>query len=154
PEGVSLAADDALGAARGGERVFEQAETRPFFSALTRAVESSKQAKAPAAQWAGLLRNMPGERQEEIEWSGVLEWLGNQSGSVTREQVVDYLRANELQVEEVVLGTPAAADRNARQRDIIGRLEREFGITAIDDGVGGVDWITVYDDFPVETWPD
>ncbi|HLT02929.1 MAG TPA: GNAT family N-acetyltransferase, partial [Geminicoccaceae bacterium] len=106
PEGVSPAADDALGAARGGDRVFEQAQTRPFFSALTRAVESSKQAKAPAAQWAGLLRNMPGVRQEEIEWSGVLEWLGKQSGSVTREQVVDYLRANELQVEEAVLGDP------------------------------------------------
>src|SRR5690606_13939273 len=91
--------------------------------------------------------------QSERDWLGVDEWLASRD-TTTREELADFIRANQVQVEEVVLGTPAAADRNARQRDIMGRLEREFGITAADDGVGGVDWITVADDFPVETWPD
>lgn len=75
-----------------------------FYSALTRTVSQAKQPRAPAAQWKGWLQNQPGVKRDEVEWSGVEQWLDEQKGPVTREQVADYLRQNEVQVQEVVLG--------------------------------------------------
>src|SRR5258708_2282372 len=76
----------------------------PFFSALTRAVEQSKQAKGPPALWQGIIKNLPGVKNEERLWSGVHDWLGEQKGQVTKQQVLDHLRANEVQVHTVMHG--------------------------------------------------
>lgn len=76
----------------------------PFFSALKRAVEESKTAKAPASQWKATLAKTPGVKAEELEWTGLNEWLGMQEGSIDRATIVDYLDAGGIQLEEVVLG--------------------------------------------------
>lgn len=83
--------------------LFERAEPT-FYSALTRAAEDAKTTKAPAAQWLATLKNTKGVKTEEIEWSGVEEWLRSQSGAVTKDALVEYLRANEIEVQEVVKG--------------------------------------------------
>jgi hypothetical protein len=88
-----------------------------YYSALTRAVSGVKQGKGSAAQWKGIIKNMPGVKAEEIEAVGINEWLDMQSGSVTKEAIINYLDANGVQVEEVVLGqvdrslTPAEIKR-------------------------------------------
>lgn len=76
----------------------------PFFSALKRAVEESKTAKAPASQWKATLAKTPGVKAEELEWTGLNEWLDMQEGSVERAAIADYLDAGGIQLEEVVLG--------------------------------------------------
>lgn len=85
-----------------------------FYSALTRAVEQAKQNKGPGAQWKSWLKNQNGIKQEEIEWSGVIEWLDQQKGSVTKESLAEFLRQNEVQVEETILG-----QRNDRAVDTV-----------------------------------
>lgn len=97
------------------------AQSQPFYSALLRAVEQSPTTKAPAAQWKATLAKVPGVKAEEIEWSGLNEWLdgitdpetGSQvsgaglvdaKGNITREAVAEFLRAGGVRVEEVVLG--------------------------------------------------
>lgn len=91
-----------------------QAAGAPFYSALTRAVEQAKQNKGPGAQWKSWLKNQNGIKQEEIEWSGVIEWLDQQKGSVTKESLAEFLRQNEVQVEETILG-----QRNDRAVDTV-----------------------------------
>jgi len=83
----------------------------PFYSALTRAVENAKITKGTPGQWEATIRNMPGVKPEEREWVGLDDWLRKQPKSVTKEEVVAYLRANEIQVREVMRGgdVPAAA---------------------------------------------
>lgn len=75
-----------------------------FYSALSRGVEGLKQTKAPSAQWKGILDNLPGVKKEELEWSGVREWLDQQKGPVTKQELEDFLRSNEVQVQEVEKG--------------------------------------------------
>jgi len=41
-------------------------------------------------------------KKEEIEWSGLLEWLDQQDGKLEKPAVLEFLRANGVQVEEVV----------------------------------------------------
>ena len=78
-----------------------------FYSALTRAVETLPQPKATAQQWAATIRNLgaKGVKQAEINWSGVLDWLGQTSGSISKQNLLDYLRAHEVQVQHKIQGT-------------------------------------------------
>jgi hypothetical protein len=84
-------------------------EQPTFYSALTRSVEGLKLEKAPADQWLNTIRNIPGVKKEELEWSGVEDWLKEQKGPVTRAAVTDYLHENEVHVQEVQKGGPHGA---------------------------------------------
>jgi hypothetical protein len=88
-------------------RVLYQSSTKNgFYSALQAQIESLQQPKGSPEQWAGIIKNLTqkGVKQEEIDWTGVLNWLAEQKGSVTKDQVLGYLQANEIKVEEVVKG--------------------------------------------------
>jgi hypothetical protein len=75
-----------------------------FYSALTRAVEQSTTKRAPAQQWEATLRKSPGVKQEELEMSGLLDFLAMQEGPIPREAILDLLQNSGIVVEETVLG--------------------------------------------------
>jgi len=84
-----------------GERGYFQSQeiNRPqFYSALTRAVEGLKQTKGDAAQWSGIIKNLKGVKKAEIDYTGVLDWLEAREDVVTREEIVEYLRGNNVVV--------------------------------------------------------
>ena len=73
------------------ERSFEQAPDRVFGPA--------KQVKAWLASNAGKL----GVKQDEVQWSGINEWLDLQ-GKVSKAEVLSYLQQNGVQIDEVEKG--------------------------------------------------
>lgn len=84
--------------------------TTPFYSALMRALELAKGAplRAAAVQWRQWLDGAQrrGEfRKSEREWIGVDAWLDSRGdGPVARSEVAEFVRANEVQVREVLYG--------------------------------------------------
>jgi len=107
---------------RDAEPRFSRSE-KPFYSALTRAAEKAKDSKATPGQWIGILKNSPGVKQEELDWSGIADWLNTHAKPVTKEDLLAFLRANEVQVQEVVKGN-TARDRNEikkQMREIVKR---------------------------------
>lgn len=92
----------------------------PFYSALTRAAENATLNKAPAEQWKATLRNTPGVKPEEIEWLGVEEWLESLGRPATKAEVVEYLKANQIEIEEVERGSLPAKQLAALARNIEG----------------------------------
>jgi GNAT superfamily N-acetyltransferase len=76
-----------------------------FYSAAQRAVANSKQEKATAEQWKALLTpgKTPGIKSEEIEWTGIHDWLDMQQGSIEKGALLQVLRDRGIQVEEAVL---------------------------------------------------
>lgn len=92
--------------------VFSRAEATPlWYSELASQVQAAAMKAAPASGWRAWLKGLPqkGVKPDEIEWSGLPEWLDLQDGKVTREQVAEYLRANGVQVTETVLGAPLSS---------------------------------------------
>jgi hypothetical protein len=73
-----------------------------FYSALERFVSQSQTKRASAEQWKATISKAPGIKAEEIEWTGVNDWLDAQEGAVSREALSDYLNANGVQVEEIL----------------------------------------------------
>lgn len=43
-------------------------------------------------------------RKEEAEWSGLKEWLADKKGMVSKKDVMDFVRQNQIQIKEVMLG--------------------------------------------------
>ena len=76
-----------------------------FYSRLIRAVEASPQARASGAQWKATIKNAKiGINLEEYALVSVDDLVDGQT--YTQADVLEYLRLNEVKVEEVTLGTP------------------------------------------------
>jgi hypothetical protein len=98
-----------------------------FYSQLESSLASPKApSKADGATWANWLRNQPGVKPEELEFSGVQDWLKLQQGNVTRDDVANYVRNNGVRVEEVVLdqGGGSSARANAIQAELLPLIEQ------------------------------
>lgn len=90
---------DGSGNPAGAADVGTFAQSNPiFYSALARAVEASPTKRAPAAQWKATLAKTPGVKREEIEWTGVEEWLDLQEGVVERDDLQTFLAENGVQL--------------------------------------------------------
>jgi hypothetical protein len=111
---------------RAADEVTRLEQNPVFYSALLRGVEASKQPKAGAQQWIGMLKNMPGLKQEELDWLGVEDWLKSQDGPVTREQLAEYIRANSA-LEDGTVPLDALSDK---------RLNQAVALKPLVDGAG------------------
>lgn len=88
---------------------YSQARTPIFFSQLARAFEQAPdRIFGPASQVKAWLASNAAKLQvkkDEIEWTGLNDWLDLQGKQkVTKQQVLDYLQQNGVQVEEVMKG--------------------------------------------------
>lgn len=77
---------------------------QPFYSAVEQTVLGSKNQKMHGEQWANWLKNQPGVKPDELQYTGIDKWLREQKGPVTKEQVSDYIDKNKVQVNDVVKG--------------------------------------------------
>lgn len=75
-----------------------------FYSALRRAVEGLKGDRFTADQLRATLKNTPGVKADEIEWTGLDRFLAEHP-KPTKGEVLDWLDENAVVVEEKVLGT-------------------------------------------------
>jgi hypothetical protein len=72
---------------------------------VARAALDMKQGKGTGEQMLAMLQKAPGVKPEEMKWLGLPEWLHGQK-SVTRDDIVNYVRANSLVAKETVLADP------------------------------------------------
>ena len=78
----------------------------PFFSKMQKVFDK----KLPAKFHPGMVENIikQGEiKQAEVEWSGIKDWLKEkqQAGEkISKQELLDFLKANELKIKEVVKG--------------------------------------------------
>ena len=86
-------------------KMFGKKNEMGFFRSLERALDTPKApTKADAQTWQAWLRNQPGVKAEEIEATGVTDWLATRQGPVTRDEVAAFVGQNGVRVEEVKLG--------------------------------------------------
>lgn len=110
---------------RGKGDVFESSrpdrEISPigFYSALSDAVSKVDTKAAPPAGWKTMFQGMVNKgvvKQNELEWTGINDWLDLQQGRVTKDQVKEYLDANGVQVEETQLGGFSEEEKENRRK--------------------------------------
>lgn len=80
-----------------------------FYSALSAAIDGINAKAQPADGWKAQIKGLVAKgaiKADEVEWTGINDWLDLQTGKVTKEAVMGYLDANGVQVEEVTLKDP------------------------------------------------
>lgn len=110
---------------------FSLGDTPWYYSALAKAVSDLKMNSAPVQQWKNTLirnetktikdeygppivlagkkfSNLPGVSYDEIDYSGLENWLDLQQGQVKKDDLLKYLSENGIRIIEYVLGEPAA----------------------------------------------
>ena len=86
----------------------EPAKQPTFYSPTLRAVEGLSQAKGSAKQMLAMIKKQPGVKQEELDWIGLEDWAAGQK-SVTKDQIAEYVRASQIEVQEVTKGEQLTA---------------------------------------------
>jgi len=74
-----------------------------FYSGLARAARNLKQDKGTGKQMLAMLTKMPGVKAEELDWTGVPEYLRAKE-TVTKDQLIAFIDANGVRIEETNLG--------------------------------------------------
>lgn len=72
-----------------------------FYSALEHAAANAAQETMSPQQWLGWLKNQPGVKQEELQWTGLGDWLAEQKGKVSKSDVQRYLDEHKVEVKDV-----------------------------------------------------
>jgi hypothetical protein len=102
----------------------------PFYSAVYNAVAGAKQTTAPGQQWAGFLRNQPGVKPEELNTLKLGD-LFDQT-AVTRQDLLDHIAANKVQLGEVRKADLLANDVGAQMIEPIGEHGLQYLRTSQD----------------------
>ena len=82
-----------------------------FISNARRAVERIQQSKATPEQWLRMIEKNGGIKAGEDRWTGFSDWLrNNQERILTKQDILDYISENQIQVEEVHYSESADVD--------------------------------------------
>ena len=78
-----------------------------FFSKLEQVAGDKLPGKGPASQMADTLESWAKKglfKPDELKWSGIIPYLREHGGTVTRQDVLDYLKGNQVEVRVVEKG--------------------------------------------------
>jgi hypothetical protein len=128
--------------------VLEQAPVTPgFYSALEREVGAIDAKALTASGWGERFKGLISKgaiKADELEWSGLADYLKMQEGKVSKDAVLEFLRGNGVRVERVTMGGPPANIdelRNALARAEMAHdeaLERETAADRGDDEAAAI----------------
>lgn len=109
---AGMTTDEAAAAQAAGDIRFSRA-AGGFYSPLLRSLDRGQGApkRADRTAWQAWLDGAQrrGEfRKSEREWIGVDGWLSAHPGDITRDALIDFVRANEVRVREVLLEADAS----------------------------------------------
>lgn len=89
-----------------------QANKQGFYSALEHNVSQINQTKMNGEAWLGTLSNKPGVKPEELQWTGLADFLTENKGKpVTKAQIEEHLAANKVELKEVSKGGDATKEQ-------------------------------------------
>ena len=111
-----------------GNRIRQQKAEAPIFvSNALKAVEAIKQDKATSDQWLAMIQKNGGLKAGEDKWIGLSDWLTEQkkSGkSVTKQEILDYIRQNQIEVEEQKYSEGSILDDNPKMQEFRAEFDK------------------------------
>ncbi|MEN6302649.1 MAG: hypothetical protein ABFD96_08000, partial [Armatimonadia bacterium] len=74
-----------------------------FYSELKRQIDGASMRQAAPGAWKAFIKGLTGKgvKADEIEWTGINDWLDLQEGKVSKAAISQYLEANGVQLSEV-----------------------------------------------------
>ena len=111
-----------------------------FYSNAQRAVEGIKQEKATPEQWLKMIEKGGGLKAGEDKWLGLSDWLKGQKDkkSLTKQEVMDYIRQNQVQVEKDPVLQAMRRDMKSALDEADAKVSDAYkALTATEEPAGG-----------------
>jgi hypothetical protein len=111
-----------------------------FYSQLQKTLDQKMPANAPADQVRNILKG-GAVKQDEIDWSGIEDFLKGKT-KVSKAELLDFLRGNEVKVQEVVKGRGISKEEQERldalrdasnERDLSASEMKEYDALAVKE---------------------
>lgn len=124
-------------AVRASAAVFSES-VPTFYSGMARVLAEKLPGKAPAARMKQAIEAFARKgqiKQEEMEWSGILGWIDEQGGTVTKAELLEAFAERTVRLEETMLGGGAGPSiEQWLEESNAGVLPEEGGYGAYFDG--------------------
>ncbi|MBQ3812519.1 MAG: hypothetical protein II841_03020 [Bacteroidales bacterium] len=105
-------------------------DERIFISNAEQAAGRIKMEKATPEQWLKMLEKEGGLKAGEDKWIGLSDWLrASDKKTITKQEVLDHIRQNEIVIEEDHYSQNANLDENERMLDL-----REEFLELVEEG--------------------
>lgn len=108
-------------------------------SALRDGIAGINAKALPGSMWADGIKGLINKgtaKADEVEWSGVNEFLKLQEGKVSKDQVLAYLDGNGVRVEETMLGNAPRVVDVDHALSYIAQIKNLDGAQAVKDAYG------------------
>lgn len=108
-----------------------------WYSQLERTIEAKLPGSGSSTQLLDTIRSWSKKglyKDEELQWSGLEQWLGEADGKVSKVQVLEFLRGNKLEIQEK--HNVAGDARYSEYQEPGGDNYRELLLTLPDQGLG------------------
>ena len=96
-----------------------------FTSPAQKAVSEVGKDALPAQQWMKQLEGR-GVKKDELEWTGLQDFLKGRKGNIPKTEVEDFIEANKIDVQEVVKGALSESDKSVMFNKHLQDLEVEL----------------------------
>lgn len=90
-----------LGARYEGNPFYSTVQVPGLYMLSDKVVGDSTWKQAKASEWMSYLRNK-NVKKAELDWLGIEDWLKQQEGPISKGDVQDYIRANAVDLKEIV----------------------------------------------------
>jgi hypothetical protein len=96
-------------------------ETVPnaFYSRLEKTIDDKMPNRADAKTIQGIVKNTQGMKADDPEWQMLNVWLADQHGPVSKTDVLQFIQANQVKVEEHVLSDDVPDDDETQYPDSV-----------------------------------
>ena len=106
-----------------------------FLSNAAIAVQGIKQEKATPEQWLKMIEKNGGLKAGEDKWMGLSDWLkASDKKTLTKQEVLDFIKENTIQIEEVNYGEIDFIKEDKKQTDAIQKEFDEIANSFMDQG--------------------
>lgn len=76
-----------------------------FISNALASLDNIPMKSGNAQAWINKIQQAGGLKKEEDKWMGLTDWLKEQMGNISKEDVAEFIREHQVQIEEVKYGT-------------------------------------------------
>lgn len=88
----------------------ENANQSAFISNALASLDKIQMKSGNAQAWINKIQQAGGLKKEEDKWIGLTDWLKEQKGNISKDDVAEYIREHQIQIEEVKYGMSLPED--------------------------------------------
>lgn len=88
----------------------ENANQSAFISNALASLDKIQMKSGNAQAWINKIQQAGGLKKEEDKWIGLTDWLKEQKGNISKDDVAEYIREHQIRIEEVKYGMSLPED--------------------------------------------